>query len=151
MSNSSYSFATATDASSTDRKMGDNDWVYIKEFLTNNSRGNDHFKNEYPSAEVIGREAFGVVYKAIKNTQKVAIKEINVESLKDLAAAVREVVILKDVPPHPNVVKMYDDLSWYTTDDVLSPASTEEILDALKGNAAEPVDCKGEFLLTDYV
>jgi len=134
--------------------MGDRFWVNVGEFLTNNLKENDHFGNEYPDAEIIGEGKLGVVYRAIKDTKEVAIKEIEVESLNDLAAAVEEVVMLKDVPPHPNVVKVYDDLSWYTLpekEDLLfddeDDIQPDDILNALKSGAAESVDCKGEFIL----
>jgi len=72
-----------------------------------------------------------------------------------LAAAVKEVVMLKGVDKHPNVVKIYDDLSWYTlpeNEDIPSDDQDDihpdDKLNALKSDAVGTVDCRGEFYLT---
>jgi len=146
--------------------MDEKVWVNIEEFLRNNLKRNDHFGNEYHVEETLGEGAFGVVHRAIplrsEHTQdlgeEVAIKEIMVESLDNLDDAVKEVVMLKGVPPHRNVVKIYDDLSWYTlpeNEDILfddqDDIQPDDMLNALKTGEAGTVDCRGEFYLTDYV
>jgi len=121
--------------------MDDKFWVNIEEFLTNNLRGNDHFENEFLGAEVIGKGTFGVVYRATKEDKQFAIKLININSLNSLAAALKEATILKDVPPHPNIMTVYDKLSWYTAYNY-----PDEILEALKIQQAKPLNFNGKML-----
>ena len=66
-------------------------------------------KDRYERMERIGEGTYGVVFKARDNVQKdtVALKKIKLENEDEgvPSTAMREISILKELQPHPNIVK----------------------------------------------
>ena len=66
-------------------------------------------KDRYEKLERIGEGTYGVVFKASDTTQKdiVALKKIKLENEDEgvPSTAMREISILKELQPHPNIVK----------------------------------------------
>ena len=66
-------------------------------------------KEKYEKIERIGEGTYGVVFKARDNTQKdiVALKKVKLENEDEgvPSTAMREISILKELQPHPNIVK----------------------------------------------
>jgi len=58
-------------------------------------------------AHILGKGAFGIVYKAVLDGKEVAVKEISAESInqKELEAFIEEARLMKDIPQHPNVLQ----------------------------------------------
>lgn len=70
-----------------------------------------HQNDNYERIESIGEGTYGVVYKARdRTTQKlVALKKIKLENEDEgmPSTAMREISILKELQPHPNIVKYF--------------------------------------------
>lgn len=68
-------------------------------------------KDRYERMERIGEGTYGVVFKARDNVQKdtVALKKIKLENEDEgvPSTAMREISILKELQPHPNIVKYH--------------------------------------------
>lgn len=66
-------------------------------------------KDRYERLERIGEGTYGVVFKACDTIQKdiVALKKIKLENEDEgvPSTAMREISILKELQPHPNIVK----------------------------------------------
>lgn len=66
-------------------------------------------KDRYERLERIGEGTYGVVFKARDNVQKdiVAVKKIKLENEDEgvPSTAMREISILKELQPHPNIVE----------------------------------------------
>ena len=66
-------------------------------------------KEKYEKIERIGEGTYGVVFKARDTVQKdiVALKKIKLENEDEgvPSTAMREISILKELQPHPNIVK----------------------------------------------
>ena len=66
-------------------------------------------KDRYERLERIGEGTYGVVFKARDNVQKdiVAVKKIKLENDDEgvPSTAMREISILKELQPHPNIVE----------------------------------------------
>jgi len=123
-------------------------WNNYQEFIEKNRREDDHFEKEFETLGELGKGDFGEVREVTirgemdaKNPPKFAVKLINVNSLNSLAAALNEVMVLKDIPPHQNVMKVHSELSWYTAPKSLK---SDHILKALK--TAQNLKCDGKIL-----
>jgi len=123
--------------------MSDRVWNNYQEFLKQNWRGEDHLTNNFQiDPEELGKGNSGVVHSGMKEGKKYAIKEILcINNLKSLTPALNEVTILKDVPPHPSVMQVHSELSWYTAPQNLKSV---DILEALK--TTPHLNCKGKML-----
>ena len=68
-------------------------------------------KDRYERMERIREGTYGVVFKARDNVQKdtVALKKIKLENEDEgvPSTAMREISILKELQPHPNIVKYH--------------------------------------------
>jgi cyclin-dependent kinase 2 len=66
-------------------------------------------KERYERLERVGEGTYGVVFKARDNVQKdiVAVKKIKLENDDEgvPSTAMREISILKELQPHPNIVE----------------------------------------------
>jgi serine/threonine protein kinase len=70
---------------------------------------NVELKERYEKCERLGEGTYGVVFKARDSVQKdyVAIKKIKLENEDEgvPSTAMREISILKELQPHPNIVQ----------------------------------------------
>lgn len=70
---------------------------------------NGELKERYEKCERLGEGTYGVVFKARDSVQKdfVALKKIKLENEDEgvPSTAMREISILKELQPHPNIVQ----------------------------------------------
>lgn len=68
--------------------------------------------DKYDKLEKVGEGTYGIVYKArdIQTNEIVALKKIKLENEDEgvPSTALREISILKELTPHPNIVKLIE-------------------------------------------